>query len=297
MEKRKTFSTGFSKSRLHSYSQLMKYSHNVADLATHDYKHVFMGAKAVYEKYFELPIDQARMLDVGCGQRFPVTLMFHSLGAKITGIDTDVVQPHLTVRMVRDMLKHNGLERCIKTLARRLMYDPKYYKTIGKQAGVPLRFKEIDIRRMSAYDLEFPDCHFDYAYSNAVFEHIDQPQSAVREINRVLKPGGIANIGIHLFASVSGGHCLEWSNPDEFPSAKVPPWDHLRQNMYPTHVYLNKWRETDYLNVFEEYFTVLEHRCRHEGKTLLTEEILKELPGYSEDELLKRSIRLILRKQ
>lgn len=89
---------------------------------------------------------------------------------------------------------------------------------------------------------------------------------------------------------------MEWAYPDEEPSRTVPPWDHLRQNLYPAHVYLNKWREKDYLSAFQKYFTIVESQSRYEGQELLTEDIVKELPEYPEDELLKRSIRLILRR-
>jgi SAM-dependent methyltransferase len=46
----------------------------------------------------------------------------------------------------------------------------------------------------SIYSLPFPDNTFDVVYSCQVFPHLNDPTAALREIYRVLKPGGIAAI-------------------------------------------------------------------------------------------------------
>ncbi|MEX2446148.1 MAG: class I SAM-dependent methyltransferase [Dehalococcoidia bacterium] len=46
------------------------------------------------------------------------------------------------------------------------------------------------------YRLPFPDSHFDLVFSVAVFEHVQDYDSALQEIRRVLKPGGVA---LHVF--------------------------------------------------------------------------------------------------
>lgn len=43
----------------------------------------------------------------------------------------------------------------------------------------------------SVLALPFPDGVFDYVFSQAVLEHVTDPQLAVREMVRVLKPGGL----------------------------------------------------------------------------------------------------------
>lgn len=42
---------------------------------------------------------------------------------------------------------------------------------------------------IDGYDLPFPDGHFDFAFSNMVFEHVEDLPRALRELARVLKPG------------------------------------------------------------------------------------------------------------
>jgi SAM-dependent methyltransferase len=45
-------------------------------------------------------------------------------------------------------------------------------------------------------DLPFPDSSFDAIYSMGTIEHFDETERAIREIARVLKPGGRAIIGV-----------------------------------------------------------------------------------------------------
>jgi ubiquinone/menaquinone biosynthesis C-methylase UbiE len=42
--------------------------------------------------------------------------------------------------------------------------------------------------------LEFPDAHFDIALVNEVLEHVPHDDQAIREVHRILKPGGVAVI-------------------------------------------------------------------------------------------------------
>jgi SAM-dependent methyltransferase len=57
-------------------------------------------------------------------------------------------------------------------------------------AGVAnLRFETAD-----CYALPFADASFDRAFSHALMEHLRDPVRALRELNRVLKPGGIIGV-------------------------------------------------------------------------------------------------------
>jgi SAM-dependent methyltransferase len=297
MNKGRTSTAGYEKSKLHTYLSLIKYFRNNREFALHDYHDVFSEANRVLEKYVAKEVQDTWILEIGCGQRFSATLLFHLLGAHVTGIDADFVEPNFSVRGLLRMLKANGIERFVKTSFRHILFDPAYYNTLQKEFGRPLKMDGIDVRAMDACSLEFPDSHFDYVFSNAVFEHISDVDKACFEIARVLKPGGISNVVVHLFPSISGGHNLEWHNPDEKPSKTVPPWDHLRQDLFPTHVYLNRLRERDYLSVFDKHFSIIDVESKYEGEKLLTKEILTELSDFPRDELLKRTIRVVMKNR
>lgn len=77
------------------------------------------------------------------------------------------------------------------------------------------------IERMAGDRIPFPDAHFDAVISNQVMEHVPDLGVVVREIARVLKPGGVA---LNVFPDRGvwrEGHCgvpfLHW-----FPKRSMP---------------------------------------------------------------------------
>ena len=68
----------------------------------------------------------------------------------------------------------------------------------------------------SAEKLPAADATFDFVYSWSAFEHILQPIGVMREIHRVLKPGGVVMIQVWpFFHSKHGSHLWHWF-PDGF---------------------------------------------------------------------------------
>jgi SAM-dependent methyltransferase len=146
--------------------------------------------------------------------------------------------------------------------------------------------------------LPFLDNSFDVVTSVAAFEHFLDVPSVVAELQRVLRPGGIAWIGIHLFSTLSGGHNLSFT---EFPPRTIPlgvePWDHLRKRQLPFTVPLNEWRKDQYLEAFGRHFEILAHYAAgQEGTDFLTSEIEAELAEYSREELTCGAYMIVARK-
>ena len=81
--------------------------------------------------------------------------------------------------------------------------------------------------RFTLYDgrlLPFPSHHFDGCYSWFVFEHVSDPQTSLREICRVLKPGGTLAIFADEVRNAWDGHAsVPWPPylPREFAAAYV----------------------------------------------------------------------------
>jgi SAM-dependent methyltransferase len=249
--------------------------------------------------HLNVPIGKTRILDLGCGQRVDQTILFKADGADVTGIDMEVPTYKMDFRIFTKVIKTNGTERALKSLLRHFLFDRKYFALLASKYDKRIVLEGVDTRIMNAADLAFPHDHFDFIYSSWVFEHIDNVAGAVQEVNRVLKPKGVAWIGIHLFPSLSGGHHLGWEAPDTNPPPRVPPWDHLLENRFPVNTYLNKMRLDEYRQVFAKHIDIESEELTQEGQGILTpalEEALRE-KGYSKTDLLTRKAIFICTKR
>ncbi|MDP6713415.1 MAG: methyltransferase domain-containing protein, partial [SAR202 cluster bacterium] len=54
--------------------------------------------------------------------------------------------------------------------------------------------ENVDFYDATAYSLPFEDDTFDAAFVHTVLQHLREPQLAIREIHRVLKPGGVIGV-------------------------------------------------------------------------------------------------------
>lgn len=244
------------------FKELFTYQYKyVKNHARHDYQNVFCKAMRDLRPFGIASLTDKRVLDLGCGQRFPFALLLAANGADVTALDIDYVQPDFLPVAAWRIFQHSGLKRAAKSITRRLLFDRKYYHTLEFCAERPFKSASSRISfvvadpNSSRYSLS--SNYFDLIVSNAVVEHIKDISGFVSEIHRLLKREGIFHAIIHNFYSLSGGHNLEWAYPDENPSTKVPPWDHLRGNKFPPFVYLNRLKPDKYLTAFKKYLKIL----------------------------------------
>jgi SAM-dependent methyltransferase len=218
-----------------------------------------------------------RILDLANGRLRPQYLLLKAAGHQVYGIDL-VNQPESSwVDMAYSLA--------------RWIYIRKLGLTAEATAGQTLVCGDVAV-------LPFSDNSFDFVTSVAGFEHFLDVPSVVTELARVVRPGGLVWVGIHLFTSPSGGHNLSLT---EIPLRTIPagvgPWDHLRRRRLPFHVPLNEWRKDQYLETFAGYFEIVKHYCvTREGEKLLTPRLEAELSTYSRDELTCRSYIILARK-
>jgi SAM-dependent methyltransferase len=217
------------------------------------------------------------LLDLANGQLRPQYLLLKAGGHRICGIDI-VNRPGISATSV------------LYALARRL-----YCWRAGVSAG---GFVEETLVCGNVDTLPFRANVFDLVTSVAAFEHFLNVPAVVKELYRVIKPGGLMWVLVHLFSSPSGGHNVSLV---QVPLRNIPrgidPWDHLRKRRLPFHVPLNEWRRDQYLEEFQKHFEILKHYCAmREGEHLLTPQIENELSNFSCDELTCGAYVIVARK-
>jgi len=160
---------------------------------------------------------------------------------------------------------------------------------------------ELRVLRMDAGDMTFQDEQFDVVYSQAVFEHLPDPKGVISEVCRVLKPGGIMLVALHLYSSDSGCHDTRIFVGKR---GRLPFWAHLRpgyEAAVRSNSYLNKLRLSDWRRMFQDMMpgSVVTASCdageadRQELSKLRSQ---GELANYSDEELLSVTIDVSWRK-
>ena len=153
--------------------ELVTYHHKYVEKhAKHDYQNVFCKAMRDLSYFVVTDLHGKEVLDLGCGQRFPLALLLASNGAEVTALDIDYVRPDLLPLAVWRIFRHNGLKRAAKSMIRRLLFDRKYYRTLEFYAG--------DLQKSLSSRISFviadphsglyplPSNYFDLIVSNAV---------------------------------------------------------------------------------------------------------------------------------
>ncbi len=276
--------------------------------AEHDVQDVFEKTRRELKQYGLDDMQGKRVLDLGCGQRYAFALQCAAAGAQVTALDIDYVKPDALPLAFYRTVKHNGVKRAVKSLVRRVLWDGQYYRALEAAAAQPLRSQcdwiDFVVADPTASSYPLPSRSFDLIVSNTVLEHVaDVPQFA-REVARLLDSGGYFCAIIHNFYSISGGHNLDWVLPDEYPSRRVPPWDHLRAQRFPAWMALNRYRPEQFKAAFAGPLQLLAfdgvgaHYTpgEWEGEQFLTPEIAAELKAYPRELLLTRAWRMICRK-
>lgn len=162
--------------------------------AEHDCRNVFGKALRELTRFgFGGPAGK-RVLDLGCGQRFPFALQCAACGADVTALDIDYVRPDSLLGAFYRTARCNGLKRALKSALRKVFFDAAHYTALEQAAGKPLRRFQSQIKFVTAdparakYPL--PSGSFDLIVANAVLEHVADLDMFVNEINRLLVMGG-----------------------------------------------------------------------------------------------------------
>lgn len=235
-----------------------------------------------------------RLLIVGTGQTLREFFTFGALGAKVTGIDLDVVPLGFDPLAYVRLLRQNGPVRFAKTAGRKLLgIDRAFEAALANALGVD-RLERGTLLSMDATQMSFPDASFDVVYSFSVFEHLPDPARVLAEVRRVLAPGGVARISTHLYSSFSGCHDMRLFADAHAP---IPAWAHLRpaQKQHSREdCYMNEWSLAQWRELFERDLPGcrIEYQPNHASfdaelrEKLRTLRAAGELTDYSDEDLL-----------
>ncbi len=256
------------------------------------------GTKERVREHTGVALEGKKGLDIGPGQQLGCLRCF-AVANDMIAIDTDFIVQHDTPFEYARMIQSAGAMRAIKTLGRRALgVDAHLERELARALGLS-ELPRAPVHRMSATAMTFTDATFDFAYSHSVFEHIDDPAAALREVTRVLKPGGVAYISVHQYSSHSGQHDPQILTMHE---PRPPLWPHLRPALQHTvhpNAFINRWSLGQWRSLFDEVMPgakVLLDRQEGLRDGLAELRAQGELRDYSDDELLTLNVAAVWRK-
>ena len=258
--------------------------------------------RAFYDATGEALKDRA-VLVIGAGQTSREVFAF-GVDNQVTAIDLDVIPHGWNPGPYVQLLRQNGPTRTAKTIGRKVLgVDRKFTRAMCRALDVE-RPNPANYLQMDASAMTFADASFDVVYSFSVFEHLTEPSVVLDEVIRVLRPGGLAAISLHLYSSEGGCHDLRIFAGDR---ASIPYWAQLRPAQKHSVIescYMNEWRLGQWRTLFEAACpgakSVLEPHEQPYAETIHRELAAirrdNELLDYTDEELLTVNYRILWQK-
>lgn len=244
-----------------------------------------------------------RTLEIGHGQSQLLIAYVASRQNDADGVDLDVTPSGLLdIAGYLRILKHNGAMRCLKSIAREASGVNRSLRSAFCRAlGLP-HWPHYRTHIADATTLKFDTGTFDLVYTTDVFEHLPDPESCLKEIVRVLKPGGALWIRSNHYGNYNAMHDLRWIT--NAGGAPPPPWGHLfpeQAGLVHAGAYVNQWRIGQFREIADRYCPGNKVELIAVRRPELSEALQKirdrpEISDYSSEELLAQYVLITWRR-
>jgi len=267
-------------------------------------KHAIELMNGVFEEVSGVlgkPVKGLDILDVGSGQQ-SIQLAIMSEDNRAIGIDQESSGEGLSLKRLFEMARNDGVMRAVKTVGRKALgFDRESREEYAKQSGRG-HWPKLTIMKMNAEQMSFPDNSFDVIFSHAVFEHVSNPAGVLKEVARVLRPGGVFYCMYHLYTSDSGCHDVRiFVDRRE----NLPYWSHLRDSQRSKVVentYLNKLSLEEWRRIFEsnlpgsQVIPMMDDASPERIAEIARIRATGELTEYTDEELLSVTVKVIWKR-
>lgn len=236
------------------------------------------------------------VLEVGCGSPYPYVVLFHSAAVSVVGIDVlPLVRLDLRIAKYLDLRRARGSVSALRRLARDLLLHVMFDRPLLRSGEMSIRHSGVQLARMEPTRCGLADASFNVGYSSACFEYLPDVGGTVAGIDRLLKPNGIAEIEIDVFAGMTGGH-ERGLYSDTAPPTGFPLWAHFVDPEWKTPLFLNRWRDQQFRERFAARFGILDRQVTSRlGEEYLTRDLENSLsPRYSSEEVTPESVLNVL---
>lgn len=188
-----------------------------------------------------------KIFEIGPGQLLK-NARFFGAHNDVVAVDLDEIVNEWSIRASWNMFRKNGPLRFFKTVIRKsLGIDRRFTTELARQLPESAKAR-IEVLQRDAANTGLPSASFDCSLSFSVFEHLSEPRLVLKEIIRLLRPGGVAFHVIHCFTSDSGAHDVRSFVVDR---SNFPYWCHLRpdtahlvsSNTYVNRLSISDWKQ------------------------------------------------------
>ncbi|MCG6533358.1 MAG: class I SAM-dependent methyltransferase [Syntrophales bacterium LBB04] len=244
-------------------------------------------------KQYGVKVEGALILEVGAGRSFETGVFWNYVGAKkYTSVDKfiEINITDLWIKRLESLLQAN-------------LYNPNAFKldSVLKMHEGRYLINQDRINLISAAFEEYPfdNQQFDFVYSNAFLEHVENPAEILSKIHQVMTPGGIMFHTIDLREHHTDTKYVQDKNTSvEFLAFSTEEW-HLIHPPGSIH-FLNRLRAGDYKKILEEIgFEIIEFVSAQEMKidSGIYSQIHPEFHKYSLDDLKITGLQVVGRKR